>query len=302
MTAQEVALFTVVICTRDRGAHLKQTLLALEQQARRDHDVVVVDQSVAEDVELAARAKRDPGLRVLRDHGVGLSRARNLAWREVEAEWLVYLDDDCRPGAGWSAALASVLSRAGDVQVVSGHVAGSRPPGPGEYLEVTTFPVHTEEIRTGRWTKPWMVGFGVCMAVRRETIIRLGGWDERLGVGSTEGFGAAEDMDFNYRFTRARGRALVTPEVRASHEQWRPADELAPLFHRYMVGWSAFAMKHLRTGDVLGGTWLWGLGALDAGRMAASAVRRRSRLRGLVALAKLRGLLRGTAQGIGYPW
>ncbi len=109
-------------------------------------------------------------------------------------------------------------------------------------------------------------------------------------------------MDFNYRLLRAGGRALTTPIVRARHEQWRSGAELAPLYRRYMAGWCGFAMKQLRQGDVTGGLWLWGLGAVDALRMLASAARRRSTFRLRVALAKLRGLVDGTIAGLTHRW
>ena len=291
----------VVICTRDRPDHLTATLDALDRQTWTGHDVVVVDQSHPPDLLLAARATRSPRLRVIADAGAGLSRARNLACRELQADWLVYLDDDCRPEPGWAAALRDALLRASGIDMVSGHVSGP-PPAGGDYLEVTAFPVEEEAVLSGRWTPPWKVGVGVCMAVRRSTVERLGGWDERLGVGSTGPFGAAEDMDFNYRLLRIGGRALLTPTVRAEHEQWRPAAELAPLYERYMAGWCGFAMKQLRTGDLAGGLWLWGLGCGDALRMLASAVRRRSPLRLRVARAKGRGLAVGTAKGLARRW
>lgn len=293
--------FVVVICTRDRPAHLARTLDALDDQTVTGHDVVVVDQSSDRDRALAERAAGCPRLRVVHDSGQGLSRARNLAWRQLEATWLVYLDDDCRPEPGWAAALRQIFLRASGADVISGHVSGE-PPGTGDYLEVTAFPVMEETVVSGRWTPPWRVGVGVCMAVRREAIEQLGGWDERLGVGSAGPFGAAEDMDFNYRLLRSGRSALLTPTVRASHEQWRPAAELAPLYQRYMAGWSGFAMKHLRQGDVAGGMWLWALGALDALRMLASAARRRSPFRLRVALAKMRGLVSGTIAGLARRW
>ena len=139
------------------------------------------------------------------------------------------------------------------------------------------------------------------MAVRRDWIDRLGGWDERLGAGAPR-FGAAEDMDFNYRLLRGGGSAFVTPTVRSFHMQWRPPCELPALYRRYMVGWCAFAIKTARDGDVAGGLWLWSHGLRDTSRMLASAVRRRSRLRARVGAAKLRGLGEGTAEALSAPW
>lgn len=294
-------LFTVVICTRDRAAQLEQALGGLDRQTERGFPVLVVDQSEQANASLDRRSRESPGFRVLRDTGRGLSRARNLAWPAVASEWVVYLDDDCVPAADWAAELGAALAaQSPEVGFVSGHVSAGHPP-PGDYLVVTEFPVDREQVRSGRWTKPWLIGVGVCMAVRRAAIARLGGWDERLGAGTTP-FPAAEDMDFNYRFLRSGGTAFATPSVRSAHEQWRSREELRSLFRGYMVAWSAFAMKHLRSGDVAGGLWLWSLGALDTGRMLASAARRRSTLRLDIGASKACGLLTGTARGLVHRW
>jgi hypothetical protein len=61
-------------------------------------------------------------------------------------------------------------------------------------------------------------------------------------------------------------------------------------------------MKHLRTGDPLGGAWLWAIGLVDVLDMADSAVRRRSRWRLRLAGAKLRGLAEGTLAGLRARW
>jgi glycosyltransferase involved in cell wall biosynthesis len=296
-----VSDFTVVICTRDRARQVLSALAGLDAQSWRDFDILVVDQSDAVNDELLRRDREDPRFTAIRDAGRGLSRARNVAWPAVRTEWVVYLDDDCVPEPDWAFELHEVLTRqSSDVGFVSGHVSAGDPPA-GDYLVVTEFPVHCEQVRSGRWTRPWQIGVGVCMAIRRSVIAGLGGWDVRLGAG-TAPFPAAEDMDFNYRFLKVGGIAFATPRVRARHQQWRSREDLRPLYRGYMAAWCAFAMKHLRTGDVAGGLWLWSLGATDAARMLASAVRRRSSLRLYVGAAKVRGLMEGTARGLTYRW
>jgi GT2 family glycosyltransferase len=296
--------FTVVVCTRNRPGQLDATLAALRRQSQPGFDILVVDQSDAADPGLDRRALSDHRLTVVRDSGRGLSRSRNIAWRLVATDWVVFLDDDCVPEPEWAEALAEDLERHPEVGVVSGHVGATTPPGcaaDGDYLTVSAFPVDTERVLGGRWTRPWDIGLGVCMALRRADVERLGGWDENLGAGARP-FPAADDMDFNYRFLKAGGLALVTPRPRASHEQWRMPDELGPLYRGYMAAWAGFAMKHLRQGDVVGGLWLWSLGVADLARMAASAGRRCSLLRLRVAGYKAQGLVSGTARGLAHRW
>jgi len=281
------------VCTRGRPDQLRVTLAALEREAAAGFDLVVVDQS--DQPQLHGR------LRVIIDPGRGLSRARNAALREARSEWLAFVDDDCTVEAGFGRALLDVLSDHPEADWVTGDVGGgSRDPG-GDVPLVTTFRVERDQVISGRWTLPGSIGFGVLFAVRRVTAERLGGWDERLGPG-VAGFPAADDMDFNYRLLRSGAIAVLSTRVRAVHEQWRSPGELASLQRGYLRAWSGFAAKHLRSGDLLGGVWLWSWGAVDVVHMAKSALARRSRLRAGLAWAKLRGLAEGTVAGLRTRW
>jgi GT2 family glycosyltransferase len=291
--------FTVAICTRDRPERLEEVLAALDAQTRRRFPVVIVDQSRVPDSRLRRRAAADSGLTVIPDSGHGLSRSRNLACANVASEWIAFLDDDCVPDPDWAEAVSEVLATAGEAGMVSGYVGPE--PTDSRVPLLAAHPVSQPRRLSGRWTPPWEIGLGVCFLVRRSIVEELGGWDERLGAG-TRPFPAAEDMDFNYRFLKAGGVGHVNPRMRVEHRQWRDAGELGPHFRSYMAGWCGFAMKQLRGGDVLGGLWLWGHGARDLARMAASGLRRRSRLRLRVAGSKLAGFVTGTARGLTYRW
>lgn len=293
------AMLSAVIATRNRGDLLLPTIRALDAQTVPIH-VLVVDQSDAPDARLEQAASERPWLRVHRDSGRGLSRARNVALEQVGSRWIAYVDDDCRPEPEWAERLAAIVAERTDVASVTGHVEdGGRTSG--EHVPVTVSAPEAERTFEGRWTRPWDIGFGAFMAVRGDVARALGGWDERLGAG-TRPFPAGEDMDFNYRFLRSGGRALISPALRLVHDQWRTEEQLPGLFEGYMAGWSGFAAKQLRTGDLRGGAWLWALGALDALRMTASAVRRRSPLRARISAAKLRGLAAGTVNGLTRSW
>jgi GT2 family glycosyltransferase len=295
---ESAGVLSVAVCTRNRSHQLHAALDDLLSAG--DFPVVVVDQSDVEDARLLERARSDDRLTVVTDHGRGLSRARNLAVRATAGSWIAFVDDDCRVERDWAAELVAFLRSHPDADFVSGSVLEGEH-GEDEYLPVTTSPVDRERRIEGRWVRPWELGFGVCMAVRRTTVDRLGGWDERLGPGVPD-FPAADDMDFNWRLLRSGGVAYLTPRVRAVHEQWRSREQLGPLYRGYMRAWTGFSMKHLRRRDVAGGIWLWLLGAQDAVRMLASAARRRSRFRLVIAVYKLEGLAVGTVKGALRRW
>ncbi len=290
---------TVVVCTRGRPDKARTTLDALDRGAP-DVPLVVVDQGEAPDAALAARAAGARRMRVARDSGRGLSRARNLALAEVDSDWIAFVDDDCQVAADFGAALLAEIAAHADADWIAGDVRGSDVEADEDLPPVTTFPVDRPLIRRGGRTLPGAIGFGVLFCVKRTTATGLGGWDERLGPGVPD-LPAADDMDFNHRLLRGGGVAVLSPAIRAVHDQWRSADEVVELQRGYSRAWAGFACKHLGRGAG-GGLRLWAWGLVDVLDMAAGAARRRSRLRARIALAKLRGLVEGTAIGLRRRW
>lgn len=291
---------TVAVCTRGRPDQVRATLDALDRGAP-GVALIVVDQGDAPAPELAARAAADPRLTVLHDRGRGLSRARNLVLAAARGDWLCFVDDDCLVAGDFGAALLAEIAAHPEADWIAGDVraVGVRT-GVRDLPAVTTFPVDRPLIRRGGRTLPGAIGFGVLFCVRRATAERLGGWDERLGPGVPD-LPAADDMDFNHRLLRGGGVAVLSPAVRASHDQWRSPDEVVALQRGYSCAWAGFACKHLGRGAG-GGLRLWAWGLVDVLDMAAGAARRRSPLRARIALAKLRGLAEGTAIGLRRRW
>lgn len=295
--------FVVVICTRNRPVQVSETLDALRAQTRAGFPIVVVDQSESVSPELTSRAAGDPLLSVIHDSGRGLSRGRNVAWGETSEDWLVFVDDDCVPDLDFTSAFARTVHEHPSVDMISGHV-GARIRGPQrpDDLVFSAFPVHEERTLTGRWTHPSGVGFGVCFAVRRAMVDRLGGWDERLGPGVPD-FPAADDMDFNFRMLRSGGVAHLTPEMRSQHDQWRTRAEVVALYAGYTAAWTGLSVKILRGGDPLAAAWLWWRGGPRfAASMLASGIRHRSRFRSLVGVRSAQAVLDGTRRALSRSW
>ena len=290
----------VAVCTRGRPDKVRATLDALDRGAP-DVSLLVVDQGAAPDASLADRATADARLRVIHDDGRGLSRARNLALATAEADWIAFVDDDCLVAEDFAAALLAEIAVHPGADWIAGDVcAGASARAADDLPPVTTFPVDRPLIRRGGRTLPGAIGFGVLFCVRRSTAERLGGWDERLGPGVPD-LPAADDMDFNHRLLRSGGTAVLSPAVRAIHDQWRSPDQVVELQRGYSRAWAGFACKHLGR-NAGGGLRLLAWGAVDILDMAASATRHRSRLRARIALAKLHGLLEGTALGLRRRW
>jgi GT2 family glycosyltransferase len=293
-------MFAVVVCTRNRPQHLPRTLEALEVQTDRGFHTFVVDQSDQPDAELERRAAERADLTVLRDRGRGLSRARNVGWRHAASEWVVYVDDDCLPEPGWARELTIAIRDHRQAEMIGCYVFDHEPPS-RDHVRVSVFEPSEEKLVRGRWTKPWEIGLGACIAIKRDALSRLGGFDERLGPGVSE-FPGADDMDFNYRFLRSGGVAYVAPRARVLHNQWRTKEMLPALQHGYHRATAGLCMKLVKTGDVAGGLWLWWVEWVQTARFLASGIRRRSRLRVALVWPMILGTLSGTLKGMTRSW
>jgi len=224
----------VAVCTRDRAHRLRSTLDSLARQTDPTFEVLVVIQGQEVDPDLMDFGAGAPGITFVRDSGHGISRARNLAWRQTETKWLVFVDDDCQLHPDWISTFKRTVRNRDDCCFVTGEIVPNELPS-GPYLPIGVVKVKAQRKRRGRWTPPLSIGPGACFGVRRATVAELNGWDERLGAGS-RWFPGAEDEEFNYRLLRGGGTAISTPELRAAHQQWRAQAELVPLFRNYMIG------------------------------------------------------------------
>lgn len=290
----------VIVCTRERPRLLRATLAALGHQSDRDFEILLVEQGEPVDEDVAQWIGADVPLRVINDDGVGLSRARNLGWRATEAPWIAFVDDDCMLESDWVANLKTLIRLHPECAFISGEVTPVGAP-PKPYVPAAVRRVRRQARLQGRWRPPLSLGHGVCMAVRRNVIEALGGWDERLGAGSGQ-FPAADDIDFNFRLLQRGELALRSPSLRAGHRQWRRPDELAALFRGYHTGRGGAAAKHMSIGDRTGGAWLLSLAITDCLILMASAVAYRSRLRLTLAMASAGGLIEGVRRGRRIRW
>lgn len=219
---------TVVVCTRDRPAVLQGCLEALGVQRYPSYEVLVVDNaSAGKETRLVAEAS---GARWVREARPGLDRARNRGLEEASSPIVAYTDDDARPEPRWLEGLARGFSSpdvlgvtglvlpaelATDAQILFEDVYG----GMGKGFDQHVF------TRRGRRPgyRPERVGVGCNMAFRREALVRLGGFDPALDVGTATGGGG--DLDAFQRVLEEGGAIVYRPDavVRHVHRRSRTA-------------------------------------------------------------------------------
>ncbi|MGH2443642.1 MAG: glycosyltransferase family 2 protein, partial [Chloroflexota bacterium] len=169
MSSQErMPLVSVVVPTRNRAAHLRVLLAALEAQDYPRHEVVVVDDASTDGTVSVLAAWEQEGKVVLRQRASGGGyAARNRGWKAARGEIIAFTDDDCVPQPGWLPALVAAFW--GDPEIIG--VQGRTMVGAGE---VTPFTHQIEQLHGGP-------PYRTCnIAYRRSMLEQVGGFRDDL--------------------------------------------------------------------------------------------------------------------------
>ena len=109
-------LISILICTRDRALHLRETLAAignLDFPSDLPCEMIVMDNGSSDEtphvVKNAASQFRNLEIRYLHEVRLGLSVARNAALAASRGEMILFTDDDIRPEANWLRGMSTPL-------------------------------------------------------------------------------------------------------------------------------------------------------------------------------------------------
>jgi GT2 family glycosyltransferase len=235
----------VIICSRNRPGFLLEAVDSVLAGDALPAEIVIVDQSDRRHEVLAERGRAGGcEIRYLWDRGRGVSRARNLGLQTARSEVVVFTDDDVYVDRGWLAAMVGASSELGSRGVVTGRVLAAPSETRGGWAPAL---VHAEEPATyeGRIGRDVLEAGN--MAVFRNTLASVGGFDPALGPGTA--YPAGEDNDMGYRLLAAGCRIRYEPAAVIYHRAWRGPEEYVPLRWRYGIGQGAYYAKHLSLRD-----------------------------------------------------
>lgn len=285
---------TVAVATMNRPAALARCLEAVLEGERRPAEIVVVDQSADDETRSVVdtiSARDGIAITYVRQARLGLAASRNAAIAASTRPYAAFTDDDCVPGPQWLAAIAAAFEDT-NVQAVTGRILPLGPDRPGTHA-VSSRPSCLRTRFRGR-TLPWAVGSGANIAAAREWLDRIGGFNRRLGAGSTGR--SAEDVDLLYRLLLAGATVQYEPDAVMFHER---KDEAVWFATRssYGYGMGAFCGVRLRSQDSYAG---WMLARWCAER-TMSLVRACAKGRGRRVAGELL-MIKGAAAGLAYGW
>jgi glycosyltransferase involved in cell wall biosynthesis len=285
---------SVVIPSRDRPGMLDRCIGAVRAALGDDDEIVVVD-SASRDADAVAAVAARHHARLVRCEVKGVNRARNAGWQEARHDLLLFTDDDVVVDAGWVDGYAAASARHPDVAFFTGWLGV--PDGQHSRWDVAVKDDETPGPLTP--ATAGVLGHGASLAVRRDALVAVGGWDESLGSGGR--FASAPEVDLFDRLLLSGRTGWFEPRARAWHDQWRVSADVVPLYFRYGVGSGARIAKLVRTDRRRAAAvawecfWRWGLLTLG------QRLRERDKTGTVVTLVRMAGYVVGFARAIATP-
>jgi GT2 family glycosyltransferase len=243
---------SVVICTYNGAATLRECLDGVRGLSYTDYEVIVVsDGSSDESARIAAEYE---GVRVFETPRRGLAAARNTGMEAASGEIIAYLDDDAVPEPRWLEHLAAALAdgshaAAGGPNVLpprSDRVAQCVANAPGGPTHVLLSDNDAEHVP------------GCNMAIRKAVLQEIGGFDPQFRA-------AGDDVDICWRLLDAGHRIAFSPGAVVSH---RRRDSVSAYLRQQRAYGKAEALlerkhpeKYTPTGHVAWAGQLYGNGA-----------------------------------------
>lgn len=244
---------SVIVVARNEAANLLRTVTGLLETLPRDSEIVIVDDDApngdapdggARDVDARDADPRDAGtgllhglkgnLRVLKGARLGVTKARNLGAENAAGEVLIFADAHIDVPAGWWAPLVELLEEPAVGAAAPAITVMGSPEIKGYGLTLQGQDLSTRWLRRAAGSRQEAAILpGCCVAMRRETFRRTGGFD----AGMSEW--GMSDVELSIRMWLLGLELWVTPDVEVAHLFRRE--------HPYPVAWSSVLHNKLRT-------------------------------------------------------
>lgn len=203
----ELPSFDLIVATVGRVQELGRLLDSLEAQQYQSLRVIVVDQNddARLDPLLAGR-----GLEVLHLRSPpGLSRARNVALEHAAADVIAFPDDDCTYPVHLLSHIAERFAGDPGLDGVTGRAEDA------SGRSAASWSTQSTTLTDGNL---WNRAISFTIFLRRNAVERVGTFDERLGLGSSEAWSSGEEIDYLIRAVRGGARIEYDPSLVVKHD------------------------------------------------------------------------------------
>lgn len=198
---------SLILATCGRVEEVRRCLKSFSWQTCQDFEVLVIDQNQDERLSSIVHDAKQAGLQLrhIRLYPPSLSAARNLGIREAHGDVVAFPDDDC-----WyeHEVIENVVRCFADNESLAGAV--------GLWVEQASTMRQTlaETLELEQWRRfRDSTASSITLFFRTNVIVKLGGFDQRLGVGCWYGAGEETDVVIRALSDSYRMKRLDTARV-----------------------------------------------------------------------------------------
>ena len=227
--------FSLVLATLGRTAEVCEFIDSVTAQKELSIELIIVDQNSDDRLSDIVGSYMDRiAIQHLRSPVRESSHARNLGIAKASGDIVAFPDDDCIYPPGVLQKVARRFQVEPALSLLSGPAIGPNGVwGSGRWTE------RDGEVKIANvWT--CVIEFN--LFIRRNILVKVGGFDESLGVGAR--FGSAEATDLSIRIMRAGGRTYYDTALNVIHPDKRLTHEAARRAFRYGTGLGRVLRKH----------------------------------------------------------
>ena len=220
-------MISLIVATINRVAELDRLLCSLDVQSCRDFEVIVVDQNSDDRLVAVLSGHTTFVCQHVRSER-GLSRARNAGLRLARGDLIAFPDDDCwypqhllESVEGWfrSHSEVGLLS----VALLDADNLPSVPNAPAKSLRCTK-------------SSAWRLAISPSLFIRNSVPIKIGGFNEELGVGAATKYQAGEEIDYALRALQNGFQMWYEPSLTVHHPPFLSIEHLTRTTYRYALG------------------------------------------------------------------
>jgi ADP-heptose:LPS heptosyltransferase/glycosyltransferase involved in cell wall biosynthesis len=231
---------SLVVPTVNRTVELRRLLESLVEQEFKDFEALVVDQN-CDDRIIPVLEPYQAQLciyRIATPEKRGISSAKNDGWRRARGDIIVFPDDDCWYPP-WFLRKGLQLLETSGAALVSGRIANEC----GHTINARVS--HHAQFITRRTV--WTTQSEAATLYRRELLERLGGFDEKLGIGSSSPWQAAEGPDLILTAIAYKFVCYYDPSLYGFHREYdldSPAGGMLAKGRHYARGMGYVLRRH----------------------------------------------------------
>lgn len=233
------AAISLIVCTIGRVDPLKRLLASLEQQDFRRFEIIIVDQNPPGVLDTVLASHPDLPIVHVRS-AKGLSRARNVGLAKCQGAIVGFPDDDCWYGREVLRTVDAFFSTRADIDFISGKTLDEH-----GAVSLNRYPARSMLINR---SNVFGASNSNTIFVRKDTALKVGGFDETLGVGADTPFQAGEESDFLLRCLAAGCMGLYNHDFVVRHDQ---VTESLDRLRAYSVGFGRVVRLHNLASSVL---------------------------------------------------